>query len=309
MNTLPLETQIRTIASLCEGGSIRSTERTVGVHRDTVMRLSLRIGEGCERLHDRMMRDLQVGIVELDEQWTFIGKKKMHLQDGDPAEYGDSWLWIALAANQKAVVSYLVGKRNRDDACAFVEDLSMRILNRPQISSDGFAPYIGAVDIAFGWDADYAMVEKKYDAPHGNAKDAAHRYSPARVREVEKTILRGNPDPSAISTSYVERFNLSTRTNMKRYTRLTISHSKRLRNHAAAVALWIAFYNFCRCHDSLGRRTTPAMALGITDHPWSIAELIEAANDPTEPPELTPPMVVREKIGTLQLRLIKGGKS
>jgi IS1 family transposase len=308
MSTTSLQKQIQIIAALTEGCSIRATERLTATHRDTVMRLGVRVGNGCERLHDRMMRDLQVGAVELDEQWDFIGKKQKRVRDDDAPEMGDVWVFIALSATHKAVLSYVVGKRNRDNAQELVYDLSMRVLNRPQITSDGYAPYIGAVDMAFGWDVDYAQVRKVYDVEPG--QDAAHRYSPARVREVEKEVLRGDPDPDKISTSYVERFNLSTRMQMRRFARLTNGFSKKLENHRAAVALWIAFYNFCRVHETL--RQTPAMALGITDHVWTIGELITAALEPTDAPPLEPAQIIREKIQPAKaptLRLIPGGKT
>lgn len=307
MSTTSLQKKIQIIAALTEGCSIRATERLTDTHRDTVMRLGVRVGEGCERLHDRMMRNLRVGAIELDEQWQFIGKKKKNVRDTDPQEMGDVWAFIALSATHKAVISYVVGKRTRENAQELVSDLSMRILDRPQITSDGYSPYIGAIDVAFGWDADYAQIRKIYDVEPG--KDAAHRYSPARVREVEKEILRGDPDPDKISTSYVERFNLSTRMSVKRYARLTNAFSKKLANHRAAFSLWIAYYNFCRVHETL--RQTPAMALGVTDHVWTIGELITAALEPRDVPPLEPPMIVRERIEPKKaptLRLIPGGK-
>jgi IS1 family transposase len=307
MNALSIEKQVQVIAALTEGCSMRATARLTGVNRETVMTLSNRVGNGCERLHDRLMRDLQVGAVELDEQWDFIGKKQKRVRDDDAPEMGDVWVFIALSATHKAVLSYVVGKRNRDNAQELVYDLSLRVLNRPQITSDGYAPYIGAVDMAFGWDVDYAQVRKVYDVEPG--QDAAHRYSPARVREVEKEILRGDPDPDKISTSYVERFNLSTRMQMRRFARLTNGFSKTLANHYAAVALWIAFYNFCRVHETL--RKTPAMALGVTDHVWTIGELITAALEPKATPPLEPAQIIREKIQPAKgptLRLIPGGK-
>ncbi len=307
MSTTSLQKQIQIIAALTEGCSIRATERLTDTHRDTVMRLGVRVGEGCERLHDRMMRNLRVGAVELDEQWQFIGKKKKNVRDTDPQSMGDVWAFIALSATHKAVISYVVGKRTRENAQELVSDLSMRILDRPQITSDGYSPYIGAVDVAFGWDVDYGQIRKVFENEPG--KDAAHRYSPARVREVEKEILRGNPDPDKISTSYVERFNLSTRMSVKRYARLTNAFSKKFENHRAAFALWIAFYNFCRVHETL--RKTPGMALGVTDHVWSIGELITAALEPTDVPPLEPAQIIREKIQPAKrptLRLIPGGK-
>ncbi len=184
-----------------------------------------------------------------------------------------------------------------------VNDLRSRILNRPQITADGYAPYIGAIDGAFGVDVDFAILERQYQAPV-----AAHRYSPSSIRAVEKTVVRGNPDDSKISTSYVERFNLTTRMQNRRYTRLTNGFSKTLRNHKAAVTLYVAHYNLCRVHETL--RTTPDMALGITDHIWSIAELIDAAlaapMAPTTPPK--PPTTLRPGTRPLQLRVIRGGK-
>ena len=208
MNTLPFEKQIQVISALTEGCSIRSTERLTDVNRNTVMSLSLRVGDGCERLHDSLMRDLQVNQIELDEQWDFIQKKQKRVQTGDPSEFGDVWLFVALASTQKAVLSYLVGKRSTENTNALARDLRGRIVNRPQITSDGYAPYVGAVEAAFGWNVDYAMLTKQY-VGDSNLPDAAHRYSPGHVAGIEKTVIRGRPDEDLISTSYVERFNLS----------------------------------------------------------------------------------------------------
>ena len=253
MNILPFETQVRVIAALTEGCSIRSTERLLEVHRDSIMRLSVRVGDGCARLHDRLMRDLQVNVIELDEQWDFIGKKQKRVRQGDPDEMGDVWLFVALAATQKAVLSYVVGKRDTDNTEALALDLRARIVNRPQITSDGYTPYPNAVTLAFQTDVDYAVLTKKY-VGDSNLPDAAHRYSPGHVAGVETTVIRGPPDPDRISTSYVERFNLSSRMQMRRCTRLTNAYSKKLENHRAAIALWIAFYNLCRVHETLAVR-------------------------------------------------------
>ena len=309
MNSLPSEKQVSIIGALCEGCSIRATERLVGVHRDTVMRLSLRVGDGCERLHDRIMRNLQVTLIQLDEMWDFVQKKQKRVRLDDPAEYGDVWLFIALASVQKAVISYVVGKRDSDNTYALTQDLRSRIINRPQITSDGYAPYVNAVQDAFGRDVDYAMLTKQYVSDSG-LPDAAHRYSPGHVAGIEKTVIRGIPDPDKISTSYVERFNLSSRMQMRRFTRLTNGHSKRLNNHRAAVSLWVCFYNLCRVHESL--RCTPAMELGITDHIWSIGELVsEALSAPETPkPVLPPPTPTTLRPGTTPFRprVIIGGK-
>jgi IS1 family transposase len=308
MNVLPFDKQVQVIAAITEGCSIRSTERLTGVNRNTIMSLGLRVGEGCERLHDRLMRDLQVNLIELDEQWDFVAKKQRHVQDGDPKSYGDTWVFIALASTQKAVLSYRIGKRTMENTEALAMDLRARILNRPQITSDGYAPYVGAVEAAFGLDVDYAMLTKKY-VGDSNRPDAAHRYSPGHVSGVDRVVIRGNPKSEYINTSFIERFNLSSRMQMRRFTRLTNGFSKKLESHAAAVALWIAFYNLCRVHETL--RCTPAMALGVTDHIWTISELLQAALEPSDTPPLPQPTretTVRHGSSPFRLRVIRGGK-
>ncbi len=308
MNTLPFEKQTQIIAALTEGLSIRSVARLCDVERNTIGRLALRVGEGCESLHDCTMRGLQVNLIELDEQWSFVSKKQKRVQQDDPAEVGDAWLFIAMAATQKAIISFSVGKRTQENTYALAMDLRHRIVNRAQITSDGYAPYIGAVENAFGMNVDYAMLTKQY-VGDSNLPDAAHRYSPGHVAGVERTVIRGRPNPEQISTSYVERFNLSSRMQMRRFTRLTNGFSKKLENHRAAVALWICFYNLCRVHETL--RTTPAMALGVTDHIWTIGELIAAALEPTDvPPPLPKEPETTLRPGTRRFRLIvgRGGK-
>lgn len=308
MHVLPFEKQVRIIGALTEGCSIRATERLTDTHRDSVMRLSLRVGAGCERLHDRMMRDLQVSLIELDEQWDFIQKKQKRVRSDDPAEYGDVWLFIALASVQKAVISYVVGKRSTENTHALTHDLRARIINRPQITSDGYAPYINAVEAAFGREVDYAMLTKQY-VTDSSLPDAAHRYSPGHVTGIDKTVIRGTPDSDKISTSYVERFNLSSRMQMRRFTRLTNAHSKRLDNHRAAVSLWVCFYNLCRVHETL--RCTPAMQLGVTDHIWTIGELVSEALSAPETPKPTPPptpTTVRPGTTPFRPRVIIGGR-
>lgn len=307
MNVLATEKQTQVISALTEGMSIRSASRVFDVHRDTIGRLALTVGEGCERLHDRTMRNLQVGVIECDEQWDFIGKKQKRVAQGDPDELGDVWLFVAMAASQKAIISFTVGKRTQENTYALALDLKARIVNRPQITSDGYAPYIGAISNAFATNVDYAVVTKQY-VGDSNLPDAAHRYSPGHVSGVEKSVIRGRPDKDKISTSYVERFNLSSRMQMRRFTRLTNGFSKRLENHRAAVALWICYYNLCRVHETL--RMTPAMALGVTDHIWSIAELIAAALEPTDAPPLPKQPEPTLRPGTRRFRLIvgRGGK-
>jgi IS1 family transposase len=308
MNVLPFEKQVQVISALTEGCSIRSTERLTGANRNTVMSLSTRVGDGCARLHDRMMRDLNVGIIECDEQWDFIAKKQKRVKQGDPAEFGDVWLHVAISATHKAVISYLVGKRDGSYTQELAFDLRSRILNRPQITADGYAPYIGAIETAFGTDVDFATITKKY-VGDSNLPDAAHRYSPGHVAGVERTVIRGRPNQENISTSYVERFNLSSRMQMRRCTRLTNAFSKKFENHRAAISLWIAFYNFCRVHETL--RCTPAMALGVTDHIWSIGELVRAAlesDTPSPLPRQTSDLTLRPAPPKLRLIVGRGGK-
>ena len=310
MNILPFDQQVRVIGALTEGCSIRSVERLTDTHRDTIMRLGVKIVVGCQRLHDATMRNLQVSTIELDEQWAFIAKKQKNVTDDDSREMGDAYLFLALAANQKAILSYVVGKRTAENTEALAMDLRARILNRPQITSDGFAPYISAIDLAFATDVDFAQLVKVYQATPGN--EAAVRYSPGSIRTILKTPVFGSPDPDHISTSYVERANLTTRMAVRRFTRLTNAFSKTLANHKAAVSLYVAHYNFCHVHETI--RTTPAMAVGVTDHIWSIAELIERATQAVPPPAPQPSLPRDPETGLLpgrqpfKLRVIRGGK-
>jgi IS1 family transposase len=320
MNQLPRDKQVQVIAALTEGCSIRATERLTDVNRETVMTLGVRVGEGCARLHDAIMRDLHVNLVELDEQWAFIGKKQKRVQTGDAPEMGDAWVFIALDATRKAVLSYVVGKRTAENTFALASDLRARIVNRPQITADGYVPYVNAVTEAFDRDVDFGQLTKVYAATPGN--DAATRYSPGRVIGAEKTAICGRPDEEKISTSYVERFNLTSRMQMRRFTRLTNAFSKKLRNHRAAVALYVAWYNLCRVHETL--RCTPAMALGVTDHIWTVGELVDAALSAPMPPPPAPTgqqtfrgmsagAAKNERRGTKigprpRLRIIKGGR-
>jgi IS1 family transposase len=215
---------------------------------------------------------------------------------------------VALAATQKALLSYVVGKRNAENTEALALDLRARVVNRPQITSDGYTPYPSAVELAFGRDVDYSVLMKRY-VGDSNLPDAAHRYSPGHVIGTETTVIRGRPDPEKISTSYVERFNLSSRMQMRRVTRLTNGFSKKLDNHRAAVALWVCFYNLCRVHETL--RCTPAMALGVADHIWTIGELVQAALAPSDVPPLprtTPTTTLRPGCVPFRPRVIRGGK-
>lgn len=304
MNVLPIEKQARVIAALTEGVSQRAVERLCDVNRETVGALSLRVGEACARLHDAMLRNLQVSYIKLDEQWAFVQKKQRRVAATDSPEFGDAYVFVARDATSKAVLPYVVGKRTAENTMLLVEDLSLRVINRAQITADGFAPYPGAIALAFGRNVDFAQLVKEYQSTPGN--DAETRYSPGRVIGIERNEVFGTPDPRHISTSYIERFNLTTRLSSRRFTRLTNGHSKRLRNHRAAVALQFMVYNACRVHETL--RVTPLMQLGLTDHVWSIGEMIEralAANPEPMAPKPAPEPPARRVV---TLRVIRGGK-
>jgi IS1 family transposase len=266
--SLTRRTQI--IGALVEGNSIRSTERMTNTHRDTIMRLMVEVGNGCAALANDQMRNLPCQRIEVDEIWSYVGKKQTHLKPGDDRRrLGDQWTFVAIDPETKLVPTYRIGKRSRDNAVAFMTDLSERLTNRVQISSDSLRSYVDAVERAFGADVDYGQIVKFYDAdPIGPG-----RYAPPRVTGVERTVIAGSPDKRLISTSMVERQNLTMRMSMRRFTRLTNAFSKKLENLQAAVALHFAHYNLVRVHKTL--RITPAMAANVTDRLWSLEELVE----------------------------------
>ncbi|MGC2525872.1 MAG: IS1 family transposase [Stellaceae bacterium] len=288
MNVLPRDQQIAVISALTEGCSIRATERLTGIHRDTIMRLGARIGASCADLHDAIMRNIQVPRIELDEVWGFVGKKQKRVKQTDGTGVGDQYTFIALAGSAKAIVSYRTGKRTAENTRAFLADLRERVIGAPEISSDAFQPYPVAVEMAFGIDCKYGQIEKHYAVD--GAVEAKRRYSPGEVVSVSTRGVIGNP--LHISTSYVERQNLSLRMAQRRFTRLSNGFSKKLDNHAAAVSLYVAHYNLCRVHEAL--RITPAMHLGVTDHIWTIGELIDATESPKQPaPPIAPFTVIQ----------------
>lgn len=298
MNILSRDQQIQIVGCLTEGMSIRATERLTGVHRDTIMRLGAKVGRGCAELHDRMMVGLRVGRLELDELWSYVGKKQRHLRRGDSAEKGDQWTFVGLASSARAIVSYRTGKRDSANTQEFIADLRERVLGSPEISSDGFKPYLPAIRTDFANSA-HGVIDKTYSVTHLNMHQSQHRYSPASVVAVAREAVNGVP--AQISTSYVERSHLTLRQSCKRFVRLGTGFSKKLENHAAAVSLYVAHYNLCRVHESL--KTTPGMALGIADHAWSLGELLDAAlaTQPIDPVVTAPDRRKRFKV-------IEGGK-
>lgn len=272
-NILKTEKQERVIGGLVEGSSIRSIERMTGVHRDTIMRLMVGIGNTCEKIMDTTMRNLTCKDIEVDEVWSFVGKKQRHVSlNDDLNKVGDFYTFIALDSETKLIPAYKVGKRDLPTAQAFISDLASRLSNRIQLSSDKLKAYVEAVETVFGADVDYGQIVKSYEAePIGPG-----RYSPPKVISVLKEYVTGNPDFNKICTSFVERQNLTVRMQMCRFTRLTNAFSKKLENLKAAVALHFCHYNFVRIHSTL--RMTPAMAAGVTKELWSIRDLIERAN-------------------------------
>jgi len=270
-NVLPRDKQIAAIAALCEGVSIRATERLTGVNRETVMNLGARVGRGCAKLHNSLMQNLNVSRLEFDEIWQYVGKKRKAVKPTDPDTVGDQYTFIALAGAAKAIVSYSTGKRTYEATLAFARDVRARVLGAPEISTDGLPAYPQAIEQAFKANCSHGVIVKSYAAIAGN--EAARRYSPGDVVSVEVQRVIG--EPVYVSTSFVERQNLTIRMQQRRFTRLTNAFSKKFEHHEAAVALYAAHYNFCRVHETL--RITPAMQLGVTGHIWSISELIDAA--------------------------------
>jgi IS1 family transposase len=270
MNRTPLARRTQIIGALVEGNSIRSVERMTDTHRDTIMRLMVEVGTGCAKLHDEQMRNLSCRRIQCDEIWSYVKIKQGNIAKGvTKTRIGDQWTFVALDPDTKLVPAYLVGKRTRDNAVDFMFDLSNRLTNRVQISSDSLRSYVDAVERAFGADVDYGQIVKFFDAePIGPG-----RYAPPEVTHVERIVIAGLPDPVHISTSMVERQNLTMRMSMRRFTRLTNAFSKKLENLQAAVSLHFAHYNLVRLHKSL--RTTPAMAASVTDRLWSLEELVD----------------------------------
>ncbi len=271
MNTLCLSKKIQVLNALVEGCSIRSVERMTGIHRDTIMRLGVEVGSKSVQLLDQKLIDLQVNEIEVDEIWCFVQKKKKHITASDNRrEVGDQFIFVAMDADTKLIPSYLVGKRNSENALQLMCDLQFRVNNRFQLTTDGFRPYLDAVDKTFGRHIDYSQLVKIYSGD----EPTRERYSPSDIKGVYPTPIMGNPNLSRVSTSYIERQNLTMRMQIRRLTRLTNAFSKKLGNLKAAVALHFAHYNFMRVHSSL--RVTPAMEAGLTYHIWSWEELLAA---------------------------------
>lgn len=279
VNTLNPAKQAQIIAAICEGASIRATARQCEVSKDTVSRLIANVALAVSIYQDRAFRNLDIHRVEADEAWAFCSSKDKNVPADrlDDPNYGSVWTWVAIDAETKLVPSWLVGDRSTEDCYAFMSDLRSRIRvgNRIQLTTDGLACYQTVVDSLWRNAIDFAIVIKEYkNAP----ADEARRYSPATCSSIKKERICGDPDEDLVSTSYVERQNLTLRMNLRRYTRLTNGFSKKVENHAAATALHYGYYNLVRPHQTLtkkaGRKTTPAMAAGVTKHPWTVHDLV-----------------------------------
>lgn len=272
MNRLSAERRAHVISALVEGNSVRATCRITGTAKGTVLRLLAEIGQACAEYQDKAFHNLPCRRIQCDEIWSFCYAKEKNVPDAIKGTfgYGDVWTWTALDADTKLVPSWAIGSRGADAANEFLHDLAGRLANRVQLTTDGHKVYLNAVENVFGIDIDYALLVKVYGGP---TKEEQRRYSPATCVGTETQVVRGDPDPKHISTSYVERQNLTMRIGMRRFTRLTNAFSKKLENLAHAVALHFMHYNFVRVHTTLG--TTPAVAAGVTDREWTVMGIVK----------------------------------
>lgn len=276
MNKLPMPKRVQILTLLCEGMSLRAISRAADVSINTVTKLLVDAGKACADFHEENVRGVKARRIQCDEIWSFTYAKQKNVAKAKaaPDEAGDTWTWTALDADSKLIVSWLVGGRDAEYANAFIQDVADRLANRVQLTTDGHKAYLDAVEDAFGIDVDYAQLVKLY----GESPEAQKRYSPADCIGCRKQVVTGRPSKDHISTSYVERQNLTMRMQMRRFTRLTNAFSKKVENHTHMVALYTVWYNFVRIHKTL--RITPAMAAGLTDRLWSmedVAALINAA--------------------------------
>jgi IS1 family transposase len=273
MNKLATADRVRVLAALVEGNSIRATVRMTGVAKNTVVKLLADVGAACQKFHDEKVRNLACKKVQCDEIWSFCYAKQRNVPEDKRGQfgYGDVWTWTGMDADTKLMVSYMVGQRDADCACAFMHDVAGRMTGRIQLTTDGLKYYMLAVEGAFGWDVDYSQLIKTY-GPSMNGGTAQARYSPGVCIGAMESYVCGEPHPGKVSTSFIERQNLTMRMGMRRFTRLTNGFSKKVENLAHAVALHFMHYNFCRVHQTL--RITPAMASGLSDHVWELEEIV-----------------------------------
>ena len=292
MNCLDSKARAQVISCLVEGCSIRATVRMTGVAKNTVVKLLADIGRACAEYHNRNVRNLKVRRLQADEIWCFVGAKAKNVRAEKKLEgWGDVWTWVGIDADTKLVVSYLVGGRDGGWARDFMDDCASRIRNRVQITTDGHRAYLDAVENAFGADIDYAQLQKIYGAPADNDT----RYSPATCIGCDMKVVSGDPDPKHVSTSFVERQNLTMRMHIRRFTRLTNGFSKKIDNHRHSVALHYMVYNYCRQQQTI--RCTPAMEAGLTDHVWTLEELCGLLPKPTVTTSKIEKLLVSDALG------------
>lgn len=275
MNQLATDRRAQVLAALVEGNSIRATVRMTGAAKNTVVKLLADAGAACMGYHDRTVRNVPCKRVQSDEIWCFCYAKENHLPQEKRGQfgYGDVWTYAAIDADTKLVVSWYVGQKDPESTYGFIYDLASRLAGRVQLTTDSFQNYLKAVRAAFNGQVDYAMLSKLYGKiPNYETRGPEHRYSPMGVVAVRKFTIEGQPDPDHVSTSYIERQNLTMRMGIRRFTRLTNGFSKKIENLILAIALHFTYYNFCRVHQTL--KTTPAVAAGIADHVWSLSEIV-----------------------------------
>ncbi|HTZ48905.1 MAG TPA: IS1 family transposase [Verrucomicrobiae bacterium] len=273
MNRLPLEKRTQILRLLVVGNSVRATSRLADFSINTVTKLLVDLGSGCAEYHHQKVRNVRVCRLQCDEIWAFVGAKQKHVTPERRAQgWGDTWTWVALDADSKLVVGYLVGGRDGWWAREFMNDCAARVKSPLQLTTDGHRAYLDAVEEALGMDVDYAQLQKIY----GVSEEPDTRYSPAVCMGCDMKVVSDDPDPKHVSTSFVERQNLTMRMGIRRFTRLTNAFSKKVENHAAMVAIHFLYYNFGRIHKTL--RVTPAMAAGLADHVWSLEEIVQLAN-------------------------------
>lgn len=283
MRKLDTKTRALILRLLVEGNSIRATARIADVSKNTVNKLLIDAGKACSKYHDENVRNVKASVIQCDEIWSFTYAKQKNVKTATaaPSGAGDTWTWTAIDSDSKLIVSYMVGGRDSEYAIEFMDDLRDRLTNRVQLTTDGHKAYLEAVEGAFGGDVDYAQLIKIYGDVGG--KTAARKYSPAECTGIKKRRIEGNPDKALVSTSYVERQNLTMRMHMRRFTRLTNGFSKKVENHMHAVALHFMYYNFVKVHQTL--KVTPAMEAGLTDRLWDIADLVALVDANEEAPK------------------------